>query len=49
MNFGGKVDISSNLANVRWVRFGWLVWLNTGGSAPLHGRCGGDVDLWSPN
>ena len=46
MNFTGKADIAALLVNARFVRFGWLVWFNAGGAAPLHARCGGQVELW---
>lgn len=45
-NFTAKVDILSALAGYRFVRFGWRVWYNVGGTPPLFGRCGGDAELW---
>ena len=46
MNFGSKVDISAALLNARFIRFGWLVWFNDGGAAPLFARCGGQAEVW---
>lgn len=42
-NWGVNFDVTSAIANFRFVRFGWLVWVNAGGTAPLFGRCGGQV------
>lgn len=44
-NFGVRLDLATAIANARWARFGWNVWVNSGGAPPLFGRCGGHVDL----
>lgn len=44
-NWGVNFDPASALANFRFVRIGWMVWVNAGGSPPLFGRCGGHVAL----
>lgn len=44
-NFGVRLDLATAIANSRWARFGWNVWVNSGGTPPLFGRCGGHVNL----
>lgn len=48
MNYTAKVSLASALASYRFVRFGWNVWYDSGGAAPVYGRCGGSVDVWPP-
>lgn len=43
-NWGVKFDLVSTIANARFVRFGWYVWLSSAGSMQF-GRCGGQVVL----
>lgn len=42
-NWGADTIVTSAIANSRYFRLGWLVWVNTGGAAPLFGRCGGEA------
>ena len=44
-NFGVQLDLAAAIANFRWVRFGWNVWYNAGGTPLLFARCGGFVDV----
>lgn len=42
-NWSADTTVTSAIANVRFFRLGWLVWVNAGGTAPLFGRCGGEA------
>ncbi len=43
-NYGTLTDVFSNTQSKQLVRFGWVVWYNSGGTPPLFGRCGGIVE-----
>ncbi len=40
-NYGALVDAAENTAGKQIVRFGWLVWYNTGGAVGVSARAGG--------
>jgi hypothetical protein len=43
-SYGTLTSVSANTNGSVWVRFGWNVWYNAGGTPPLVARVGGSVD-----
>lgn len=43
-SYGTLTDVFNNTSAKQMVRFGWMVWYNTGGTPPLFGRVGGTVE-----